>query len=133
MKWVKRIGITVLLLPVLLIMAVIAYEIFGMAMNHRATDRQTGKLQADLRNEIEDMEIQKVYSETGNTSGTGNHVECLSIITFSTGMAEEEIKGRMSEHYAFDGWDCYIELEEDGSYTFYLRSSAPFPNNIAGH
>ncbi len=133
MKGIKKVGIAMLLLPVILILAVISYEIFGMWMNHRATDRQTEKLEADIRKEIGDGEILEIYSETGNTSGTGNHVECLSVITFSTELTEEEIKEKMSEAYVFDGWDCYVEPGDEGFYTFYLKTSAPFPNNIEGH
>jgi hypothetical protein len=132
-KWIKRIGITILLLPVILIIVVISYEIFGMCMNHRATDRQTGKLEADIREKIGDVKILGIYSETGNTSGTGNHVECLSVITFSTELTAEEIREGMSEAYTFDGWDCYLKPKDEGFYTFYLRTSAPFPNNIEGH
>lgn len=133
MKWIKRAGIMILLLPVILIMALAAYEIFGMCMNHRATDRQTEKLQADLMDEISDVEIRNVYSETGNISGTGNHVECLSIITFSTEMTEEEIRDRMSKHYTIDDWDCSVGKTDEGFYSFYTKTSAPFPDNIEGH
>lgn len=133
MRWIKRIGITILLLPVILIMIFVAYEIFGMCMNHRATDRQTRRLEADLISEIPDGEILDVYSETGNTSGTGNHVECLSAITFNTEMAEEEIRERMSKHYTIDDWDCTVNKTDEGFYTFLLKTSAPFPDNIEGH
>ncbi len=73
MKWLKRTGLALLLLPVIIIAVFILYEIFGMCVNHIATGRQTNKLQVNLEKEIPDIEIISVYSETGNTSGTGNH------------------------------------------------------------
>ena len=73
-----------------------------------------------------------MYSETGNTSGTGNHVDCLSVITFSSKQSLAEIKDCMSEYYVWDD-GCFVEEKEDGSYQFYLNTSAPFPDNIEGH
>lgn len=133
MKWLKRTGILLLSLPFLLITIVILYEIFGMGVNHMAAKRQTGTLQKNLEKEISDIHVIDVYSETGNTSGTGNHVDCLSVITFSTEMPEPELANRMSEYYTFDAWSCRIEKTEDGNYEFYLNTSAPFADNIEGH
>lgn len=133
MKWLKRIGLAMLFLPFLLIIIFILYEIFGMCINHRETKRQTDRLQANLEQQISDIHIVDIYSETGNTSGTGNHVDCLSSITFSTEMQEEEIRKYMAEFYEFDEWSCYIKKTEDGNYLFYLNTSAPFSNNIEGH
>ena len=132
-KWIKRFGLTILFLPVILIIAVVAFEWFGMRMNHKATDRQTKNMQTNLVNEISDIEILHVYSETGNISGTGNHVECLSAITFSTELTKSEIENLLSKYYTFDGWDCFVEMQENGSYIFHLVRSAPFPDNIEGH
>ena len=133
MKLFEETGITVLLLPFILIAGIIIYEIFGMCVNHAATDRQTKKLQADLTDKISDIEIIDVNSETGNASGTRNRVECMSMITFSTGMTESEIKAVMPESYDFDKESCAIKIEEDASYSIYLETSAPFPDNIEGH
>ncbi len=77
MKWLKWTGLALFFLPVLLIGIFILYEIFGMGVNHFATWRQTERLRADLEEKIPGVEIVSVYSETGNTSGTGNHVDCL--------------------------------------------------------
>ena len=132
-KWIKRLGLTILFLPVILIIAVVAFELFGMSMNHRSTDRQTTDMQTNLKNEVSDIKILDVYSETGNISGTGNHVECLSVITFSTEMKESEVRDRMSKYYTFDGWDCYINKIDENFYSFYQSTSAPFPNNLEGH
>lgn len=133
MKWLKRTGLVLLSLPIILIIIVILYEIFGMCVNHIATKRQTDRLKMNLENEIPDIKIVKIYSETGNTSGTGNHVDCLSSIVFSTEMQEFEIENSMSEYYEFNEWSCYVDKTDDGNYLFYLNTSAPFKNNIAGH
>jgi len=133
MKILKRTAIVLLSLPILLIIFFILYEIFGMCINHMTTKNQTDRLQTNLENEIPDIKIIKIYSETGNTSGTGNHVDCLSSITFSTEMQEFEIENSMSKYYHFDEWSCYITKTEDGNYLFYLNTSAPFADNIEGH
>lgn len=68
MKWLKRTGLVLLSLPIILIIIVILYEIFGMCVNHIATKRQTDRLKMNLENEIQDIKFVKIYSETGNTS-----------------------------------------------------------------
>lgn len=133
MRWLKRAGLIILSLPIIVIAICFLYEILGMCMNHIATKRQTDELRISLENEIPDIQIVSVYSETGNTSGTGNHVDCLSSIIFSTEMQEYEIKDSMAEYYEFDDWSCYIAETEDGHYLFYLNTSAPFADNIEGH
>ena len=133
MKVLKRIGLVILSLPIFLIVFFILNEIFGMCVNHMATKHQTDQLQANLEKEISDFKIVEVYSETGNTSGTGNHVDCLYAITFSTEMQDMEIKNSMSKYYHFDEWNCFVTKTEDGNYLFYLNTSAPFRDNIEGH
>ena len=133
MKLVKRVGVVLLSLPIILIVIFILYEIFGMCINHIATKRQTDKLQINLENKILDIKIVDVYSETGNTSGTGNHVDCLSAIKFSTKMQEFEIENSISEYYEFNEWSCFVNRTDDGNYVFYLNASAPFKDNIEGH
>ena len=120
MKWLKRLGVALLFLPVMLVVVFVIYEIFGMCMNHIATKEQTDTLRGNLEN------------ETGNTSGTGNHVDCLSSITFSTEMQESEIEACMSKYYVFDEWGCYVR-KRDGCYMIQIITSAPFPDNIEGH
>lgn len=133
MKWLKRFGIAILTLPITLLVIWGVYEIFGMCINHIATKVQTDTLQMHLEHEISDIEIVNVYSETGNTSGTGNHVDCLSSIIFSTEMQETEIENRMSKYYMFDEWCCDVNQTDDGYYMIYVNTSAPFADNIAGH
>ncbi len=133
MKWLKRLGITVLLLPTILLVIWGLYEVYGMCVNHMTTEEQTRTLQANLETEISDIEIVSVYSETGNTSGTGNHVDCLSLIIFSTEMQKNEIEDRMSKYYVLDEWYCFVNKMDDGNYTIYINTSAPFVDNLEGH
>lgn len=133
MKWLKRAGLAFLLLPIILIVIFVLYEIYGMCANHMATEKQTNTLQQRLESEIPDVKIISIYSETGNTSGTGNHVDCLSSIKFSTTMQETEIEDCMAKYYVLDEWSCYIDTTEDGYYTVYINTSAPFADNILGH
>ena len=133
MKWLKKIGMVFLLLPIALIVIFVLFEIFGMCVNHIAVWRQTERLQANLEKEISDIEVISVYSETGNISGTGNHVDCLSSIVFSSEMQELDIKSSMEKYYEFDELSCYVSETEDGYYLFYLNTTAPFADNIEGH
>lgn len=133
MKLFKRAGAVLISLPVLLLAFFVFYEVFGICVNHMSTRQQTDQLLENLEQEIPDLTILTVHSETGNTSGTGNHVDCLSSITFSTEMQEFEIRNRLSKHYSFDEWACYLAGTEDGNYLFYLCTSAPFADNIEGH
>ena len=133
MNWAKRFGIVILSLPIALIAVWVLYEIFGMCINHIATKNQTNTLRTNLESEISDIEIISVYSETGNTSGTGNHVDCMSLIMFSTEMQETEIKDCMSKYYVFEEWSCYVNKTDDGYYKIYINTSAPFADNIEGH
>lgn len=133
MKWLRRAGLAILSLPALLVFALIFFEIFGMCVNHAATGRQTRLLRQNLTREIPDIEILDIYSETGNTSGTGNHVDCLSVVTFSTGLTEDDVTAALSRCYPFDEWDCLVEQDDDGAFRFRLRTQAPFADNIEGH
>ena len=104
MKWAKRFGIVMLSLPIALVIVWVIYEIFGMCINHITTKKQTNRLRTNLESEISDIEIISIYSETGNASGTGNHVDCVSSIIFSTEIQETEIEDCMSKYYVFDEW-----------------------------
>ena len=133
MKQLKKLGIVILSLPIILVVILVLYDIFGICINHITTKKQTNTLKINLENEISDLEIINIYSETGNTSGTGNHVDCLSSITFSTKMHATEIKNCMSEYYVFDEWSCYINKTDDGYYIICINTPAPFADNIEGH
>ena len=147
MKWIKRLAVVILALPIAIASIFVIYEIFGLCVNHIATKIQTDTLQANLESQISDIEIISVYSETGNTSGTGNHVDCLSYIVFSTSMKEDEIKDCISKYYdeldewhffvskteELDKWNFSVPKAEDGYYIIYVNTSAPFADNIEGH
>ena len=132
-KWAKRFGMAALSLPIALSVIWALYEVFGMCVNHCATRKQTKTLQINLENEIPDIEILDVHSETGNTSGTGNHVDCLSSVVFSTGMKKTDIEDCMAKYYVIDGWSCCVGEVEDGHYMVRVNASAPFADNIEGH
>lgn len=133
MKWAKRFGIVMLSLPIALVIVWVLYEIFGMCINHITTKKQTNRLRMNLESEISDIKIISIYSETGNASGTGNHVDCMSSIIFSTEIQETEIEDCMSKYYVFDEWSCYVDKTDDGYYKIYINTSAPFADNIEGH
>lgn len=132
MKHIKRIFTIMISFPFVLLGLFILYSLLGMGVNHISTYRQTKVLKANLEKTIEHIQITDVYSETGNTSGTGNHVDCLTRILFSTDSSLEEIKEGMSRYYEFSEWGCFVEETEEG-YLFYLNTSAPFADNIEGH
>ena len=132
MKYLKRIAIGIVLLPFILIGLYIAFELFGMCVNHAHTNMQTRKMEKCLTDAIPDIKILDSYSETGNTSGTGNHVDSLSVVTFSSGKSLDEIHSSMAEYYEFSDWYCHIS-ETDTGFEFYLCTSAPFRDNIEGH
>ena len=103
-------------------------EVVGYVANHAATDKQTKELTAYIEKVIEDATIVDSRSFTGNTSGTGNHVECESMVTFNSDMAEDEVDR------IFDAKYEYRELEKtDGSYIITVYGDAPFPDNLEGH
>ena len=155
----KRAGCGILCIPVILILLFIAYEIMGMIVNHVATGRQTDKLEKVISEQIPDAEIIDTYSETGNTSGTGNHVDMLSVIVVRTSEDLNTIKDKLKEFdIEEDEYDFWIETmesvesarqEDDYRYSFceelelpedlkncymvYKNDSAPFTDNIEGH
>lgn len=91
-KSIDKVGViigVILASPLLLIVLYIAVEIVEYVANHATTYMQTKELTAYIEKSIEDVSIVDVYSFTGNTSGTGNHVECESIVTFDSYMSED--------------------------------------------
>ncbi len=132
-KIITRIVLAIILLPFVLIMLFIVSQIIGAVVNTYATERQTKALRHNLEQNIDDIEIVSVYEETGNTSGTGNHVDCLSRIVFLTSLTEDEIISRLEEYYDFESWAIDFEINEDGMYQIIYTTSAPFKGNIMGH
>ena len=122
------IGITIVSIPVLLLALFVVIEVVGSIANHAATNKQTNELTAYIEKSIEDASIIDTYSFTGNTSGTGNHVECESMITFNSDMSEDDVNHIFEVRYK------YRELEKkDGSYVITVYGDAPFPDSIEGH
>ena len=127
-KILKGAGIVIVGIPFLLISLIIILEIVGYFVNHIATDRQTKELRNVILQEIDDAKIIDEYSETGNTSGTGNHVDCLSRVSFSSGKDLDTISEILDKRY--DYWEL---KNENGIYIVTLNTSAPFSDNIEGH
>ncbi len=129
------IGIAIVAVPILLITLGIVYEVVGIFANHAATDKQTKELKNVIETEIDDVQITDVYSETGNTTGTSNHVDCLSRITFSSDKDQTFIASSLKKYYYLDEREYYtVTIEgEDGIYVVTQISKAPFPDNIEGH
>ncbi|MCI9626831.1 MAG: hypothetical protein HFI90_08610 [Clostridia bacterium] len=151
MKILKRIFIGIICIPVLMIL----FEIFGFIVNHIATNIQTAQLEKAILSELSMVEMIDTYSETGNTSGTGNHVDMLSVAVFKTEDTKTDIKNKLKNIYDFDDeFGCWVEeLKEshehlngfsfwnkmdipedlDNCYMIYLNERAPFVDNIEGH
>ena len=123
------VGIGVILaLPLLLIAIFILIEIVGYVANNATTYKQTKELTSYIEKSIEDAGIVDAYSFTGNTTGTGNHVECESVVTFNSDMPEDEVARIFDKKYR------YHDLEKkDGSYVITVIGDAPFRDNIEGH
>ena len=131
-KTVKKVivgaGITIVSIPILLIALFIVIEIVGAIANHAATDKQTKELIAYIEESIEDASIIDTYSFTGNTTGTGNHVECESKVTFNSGMSEDEVSQIFEKKYKY-----HVLEKKDDSYVITVHGDAPFRDNIEGH
>ena len=114
--------------PILLIALYIVIEMVGYVANHATTYMQTKGLTAYIEKSIEDVSIVDVYSFTGNTTGTGNHVECESKVTFNSDMSEDEVSQIFEKKYKY-----HVLEKEDGSYVITVHGDAPFRDNIEGH
>ena len=153
----RRVWKGILWFPVVLLVLVILFEVAGMAVNHVASSQQTKQAIERLKTELS-AEIVDRYTETGNTSGTGNHVDMLSVVVFRTGSSAEEIRQALRAYESLDEWSFWVKsleevetlrskfpavypfLEEmdipedlEHSWLLYLNTSAPFPDNIEGH
>ncbi|SHM46874.1 hypothetical protein [Ruminococcus flavefaciens] len=130
MKTLKKVFIGIIAVPVFLII----FEIFGMIVNHASTGIQTKHLRRDIVDAIPNTEIISVESQTGNTSGSGNHVDCLTRITFSSDLSLSEVQDKLSKTFEANTRECSVkETDKAGEYLFILCKSAPFSNNIEGH
>lgn len=152
MKLLKRLVTALLCAPLLLVAAYLALQLVGMAVNHAATARQTEALTCALQKELPSARILSVYSQTGNTTGTGNHVDMLSVALFKTPEGIGEVRQKLSPYYDFTDPACclspaptggqakppfWAQLDAPGDlggcYLLYINKSAPFADNIEGH
>ena len=161
MKRVKRVLIGMICLPLILIVLWILYEAFGMAVNHISGNRQTKNLIKEIETDLSSAEIVDSYTKTGNTTGTSNHVDMLSVVVFTTEDPLDEIENKMARYYeskesgSIDFWIgdikefksikeergfLYIDLNrldvadpEENGYILYMNTGAPFRDNIEGH
>ena len=154
----KELLIVLLALPAILVGLFVLYEVMGMAVNHTSSAHQTKNAIKLLNTELSSVEIIDSYTETGNTSGTGNHVDMLTAIIFKTDASLPEIEGLIDRNYGLDEWYCRIEEMEkvaafweeapifysyvsemevpddlEHTYLLYINNSAPFVDNIEGH
>lgn len=130
MKTLKKCLFVIFALPIFLVML----EVFGMIVNQASTGIQTSRLRHDIVDTLPDTEIISVDSETGNTTGTGNHVDCLTRITFTSDLSLSEVQNKLSRIYEWNDLSCYVEeTDKAGEYLFFLRKRAPFADNIKGH
>lgn len=144
-------------IPVFTIALLIAFEILGIIVNHAATGIQTRKL-INMVKEIDDLEIVDTYSETGNTSGTGNHVDMLTILIVQTDKGIFSLQECLKDYADMDEWSFQIKQlsdvkkaheeygylydtydilkipdEDEGCFLIYYVDAAPFVDNIQGH
>ncbi|NBI68032.1 hypothetical protein D1646_14720 [Pseudoflavonifractor sp. 60] len=158
MRGAKRILKGALFLPAALLVLFVLFEFIGIAANHAASTRQTEQLLELLQANLQQVDILDSYTETGNTSGTGNHVDMLSAVIFRTGADLEEIEQVLQEYGALDEWSFWVKpmaqvsaAREEHPYLYpflervavpedfedtwllYMNTDAPFPNNIEGH
>lgn len=87
----KKIVIAVVLIPFVLIILFVAFEIMGAIVNSATTAKQTKQLKSNIEDMLQNSVVLDTYSETGNTSGTGNHVDMLSVVVFQTDDNIEQI------------------------------------------
>lgn len=161
MKRVKRVLIGMICLPLILIVLWILYEAFGMAVNHISGNQQTKNLIQEIETGSSSVKIIDSYTKTGNTTGTSNHVDMLSVVVFTTEDPLDEIENKMARYYeskesgSIDFWIgdikefksikeergfLYIDLNhldvadpEGNGYILYMNTGAPFRDNIEGH
>ena len=141
----RRIWKGILALPLVLLALLVLYEAAGMAVNHWAGGRQTREMVRHLEKTLPQTEILDRYTEVGNTSGTGNHVDLLSAVLFRTAADPETVQQVCRADGDLDEWSLWAAeqfpfLEElavprdtEGCWLLYKNTGAPFPNNIEGH
>ena len=52
-------------------------------------------VEGNIMKSLQNVTVLDTYSETGNTSGTGNHVDMLSVVLFQTDDNVEQISEKL--------------------------------------
>ncbi len=143
-KVIKRIFITILCIPLLIIVAFIGYEIVGAIANSISSEKQTKEIVSII--DETSSEIIDTYTFTGNVSGTGNHVDMLSLIIVKTENINE-LEKQMQDfgckitpleiisdnHLTGQIKEMNIPNDISNCYLIKVCNSAPFEDNIRGH
>lgn len=156
MKALKVTGITFLCIIIAAIALFVGYEVMGIIANEHAADKQEKALVGIL--ESSDADILDSYTFVGNSSGTGNHVDLLTLFIVRAediSVIEEVLEGAYEETAAFpleyfavtplsqatNSYDPYARFVEEmampedmeNCYLVSYCNSAPFSDNIVGH
>lgn len=156
MKALKVTGITFLCIIIAVIALFVGYEVVGIIANEHAADKQEKALVGIL--ESSDADILDSYTFVGNSSGTGNHVDLLTLFIVRAediSVIEEVLEGAYEETAAFpleyfavtplsqvtNSYDPYARFVEEmampedmeNCYLVSYCNSAPFSDNIVGH
>lgn len=111
-KWVKRFLLTLIIVPTIIIVAIIALFIIFPILN----DIKADKLAIEWAENIvlpNNTEIVEVISGCGNTGGTGNHTEIWAGILIKSDLPPDNVK-------AFWGSDIFV-VDESNTRTFIMR------------
>ncbi len=148
-KIIRNIFIVILSLLVLAIVIYIGYEVFGAVYNDISAEKQTKELVKCI--EKTDAQIIDKYTFTGNTSGTGNHTDMLSMVVVKTediDMVSSKIENFeeniLSLEYLLEDKYLWPDLKRhlnkmdipddtENCYVINVIDSAPFSDSIVGH
>lgn len=156
MKALRITAITFLCIIIAVIALFVGYEVVGIIANEHAADKQEKALVGIL--ESSHADILDSYTFVGNSSGTGNHVDLLtlfivraediSVIEEVLGEAYEERATFPLEYFTVtplsqlkNSYDPYARFMEEmampedteNCYLISYCNSAPFSDNIIGH
>lgn len=121
------------MLLLFLVVGLVGYELFGMAVNHSAGAIQTKKLCETLEESFADTAILDIHEKTGHVSGNGNHVDMLTVIVFRTEKPYEDVLASLSPWNTSDGWGFDLQQLNVLEQSIKETGSAPFVDNIEGH
>ena len=156
MKALKITAITFLGIIIAVILLFAGYEILGIFVNQHAADKQEKALVGIM--DASDTELLDHYTFVGNSGGTGNHVDLLTLMIVKAeekGVIEKTLEEAYEETGTFpleyftvtplslskDSYDPYarfvdemtIPEDMENCYLISYCNSAPFVDNIMGH